>query len=82
MRMETDTLPQEMVQDHIRTNFVPLKYESGRDAEQFHRFDVRATPTFIVLDSGGNERSRFIGYRDPRDFVEELEKAEGKGTSS
>ena len=58
MRMETGTFLDGGIQDFISKYFVPLKYESGKDGEQFMRFDVRGTPTFVVLDSEGNESPR------------------------
>jgi hypothetical protein len=71
--METGTFQQDRVVEYINRHFVPLKYESGRDAEQFQRFAVRATPTFIVLDSGGNELFRETGYYEADDFVKLIE---------
>lgn len=76
--METGTFLKEDVQRHIKKYFIPLKYESGRDAEQFQRFAVKATPTFIVLDSQGNEVYRTIGFYSPDDFIGQLEIAHSK----
>lgn len=71
--METGTLPQEAVREHLSKYFVPLKFQSGRDADQFLRFDVRATPTYVILDEKGNELKRFIGYQSAEDFIRLLE---------
>jgi thioredoxin 1 len=76
--METGTFLQENVIEYIGRNFVPLKYESGRDGEQFMRFNVRGTPTFLVLDSEGNETRRMLGYFDPDDFIAQLEAEDSK----
>jgi thioredoxin-related protein len=73
--METGTFPEETVRDEISKYFVPLKYESGRDAEQFLRFGIRATPTFVFLDSKGDEIHRIIGYFSADDFIKQLESA-------
>jgi len=75
--METGTFLQEKVIEYVSQNFIPLKYESGRDAEQFMRFNIRGTPTFLVLDSDGNETLRILGYYDPDAFITQLE---GKGS--
>ena len=74
--METGTFLQEKVIEYVGQNFVPLKYESGRDSEQFMRFNVRGTPTFLVIDSDGNETHRILGFYDPDEFIGQLE-AEG-----
>jgi thioredoxin-related protein len=67
--METGTFPKQEVQDVINTSFVPLKFESGRDAEQFLRFGIRATPTFLFLDREGNELHRVTGANSAEDFA-------------
>jgi thioredoxin-related protein len=77
--METGTFLQENVQEHIMKYFVPLKYESGRDADQFLRFSITATPTCIVLDSGGDELSRAVGYLEAEPFIGVLDEARSTG---
>jgi thioredoxin-related protein len=71
--METVTFLRENVQEYIINNFVPLKYNSGNDAEQFRRFDVRMTPTYVVLDAEGNETGRVIGYQAPDEFIDQID---------
>jgi thioredoxin-related protein len=76
--MDKCTLITESVREYIPQYFVPLKYESGIDSEQFMRFDITAKPAIIVLDSAGNEIFRKIGYFEPGIFIEKLEKARKK----
>ncbi len=71
--METGTFLKEKVQEHIKKYFIPLKYESGRDSEQFLRFNVKATPAYVILDSKGNELHRMIGFHNADDFIKQLE---------
>jgi thioredoxin-related protein len=78
IKMNKCTLITESVREHIAKYFVPVKYESGIDAEQFMRFDITAKPAIIVLDSAGNEIFRKIGYFEPGIFIEKLEKARKK----
>lgn len=78
IKMKTCTLITQSVQDYIKINFVPIKYESGADSEQFMRFCVTAKPAVIVLDSEGNEIFRKIGYFEPDVFIEKLEMARKK----
>jgi thioredoxin-related protein len=77
--METGTFLKENVQDHIKKYFVPVQYESGKDSEQFLRFAVMATPTYIFLDSKGDEIYRTIGFYSADDFIKQLEYALSKG---
>ena len=76
--METGTFLQEDVVSHMKEHFIALKYESGRDAEQFMRFNVRATPTFVVLDAEGSEIDRIVGFYNPDDFIGQLESVRSK----
>ena len=47
IKMKTCTLITQGVQDYIKINFIPIKYESGTDSEQFMRFCVTAKPAVI-----------------------------------
>ena len=78
LRMNRCTLITESVMEYINKYFVPVKYESGTDADQFMRFCVTAKPAIIVLDSAGNEVFRKIGYFEPGILIEKLEKARKK----
>lgn len=79
--METGTFQTATVQDYVSTYFIPLKYASGKDAEQFMRFSVTATPTFVILDADGNEIYRTRGYYEADDFISQLETARAKAAS-
>lgn len=72
--METGTFPDKALADYINDKFIPIKYESGMDAEQFKRFNVMGIPAFVVLDAEGNELSRFIGFQAPEQLMDELDK--------
>ena len=78
IRMDKCTLITVSVREYITKYFVPVKYESGIDSEQFMRFDITAKPAIIVLDPAGNEIFRKIGYFEPGIFIEKLEKARKK----
>lgn len=76
--MGTGTFPDSDLQTYISKYFVPLKYTSGPDAEQFYRFGVAVEPAFIVLDAEGNEIYRKIGYFEADLLAEQLERARKK----
>jgi thioredoxin-related protein len=80
--METGTFPMDAVKGMIDRYFIPLKYESGSDAEQFHRFGIRATPTVIFLDSEGDEIHRLVAFLSADDFLKEMQKALPRNTDS
>ena len=42
------------------------------------RYAVKWTPTVIILDSGGEEHHRFVGYLPPEDFIAQIILGKGK----
>lgn len=70
--METGTFPNVDVQAHIKRNFIPVKFESGKDAAQFTKFSIFITPAFFVLDAKGDVLYRMVGYFNPEDFTGHL----------
>jgi thioredoxin-related protein len=78
-RIKSCTLISECVQDYVSKYFIPIKYESGADSDQFMRFCVTAKPAIIVFDAEGTEIFRKIGYFEPELFIKKLEMAIKKG---
>ncbi len=78
IKMKTCTLITQRVLDYLKLHFIPIKYESGIDSDQFMRFCVTAKPAIIVLDPEGNEIFRKIGYFEPDVLIEKLEMARKK----
>jgi len=76
--MEDAVFPNTELQMYIDKHFVPVKFISGADADQFYRYDVKAEPAFLVLDQEGNEVFRKIGYFEADLLIEKLEKARKK----
>ncbi len=76
--MGAGTFPDRALQQYIEKNYVPVKYVSGVDSEQFHRYGILVEPVFIVLDPEGNEIYRKIGYFQADLLIEQLEKAKEK----
>ena len=76
--MEAGTFPNKEFQDYIEKYYVPVKYISGPDAEQFYRFNVSIEPTFLVLDKEGNEVYKKIGFFEADLLIKQLEKARKK----
>ena len=80
IKMKRCTLLTESVQEYIKKYFIPVKYESGADSDQFMRFGVTAKPAMLVFDLEGNEIFRKIGYFEPDLFIEKLEMARKKAS--
>lgn len=71
--METGTFLQKNVSSYINEHFVPLKFVTGAGDEQFRNFNIRATPTYVVLDQDGNELSRVVGFYNADEFIEQMD---------
>lgn len=78
--METGTFLQENVKEFLKEHFVGVRYSSGKAAEQFYRFQISATPSFVILNDEGDEILRWKGYLEPEEFLKQLDEARtGKG---
>lgn len=69
--------PESKTSDFIRNNFVPvqLKYDAKPESDIYN---VRWTPTILILDWDGHEHHRSMGFLPPDDFVPELMLGLGK----
>ena len=38
------------------------------------QFEVRGAPTTILFSPDGEEKHRFVGFKEPQEYVRELEK--------
>jgi len=54
---------------------VAIEVEASSGQELRARFGVLATPTVLMLSSGGELRSRIVGFRDAAELLEELDAA-------
>lgn len=66
--METVTFPEEKVVEFVEQMVIPLRVPHD------HRplsedFNVKWTPTLIVLDESGKEHHRTVGFLPPEEFI-------------
>ena len=67
-QMDAVTYPDKRVSSFIEKNFIPLWLE--HDAKPFSSdFNIRWTPTIIILGVHGREHHRTLGFLDPADFI-------------
>lgn len=74
--MLSKVFPQEKVGDYLN-RFICVKFdmEKGEGPELAKRFGVAAFPTFLVIDSKGNLRHKFVGGGEPDEFIKKVEQA-------
>lgn len=67
----------EHVGKFFNSNFVNIKIdmEKGEGIELAKKYNVRAYPTFLILDPDGNEINRVVGGGDADGFIERVKKA-------
>ncbi len=70
--METGTFLEESVNGYFEKHLVPVMFRADKKPAQFLRFQVTESPTYIVLDSGGNELYRLSGHFTAEDLIEKL----------
>ncbi|MHC1779150.1 MAG: thioredoxin family protein [Bacteroidales bacterium] len=76
-KMAETIFPQEHVGKFFNTNFVNYKIdmEKGEGVELAKKYNVKAYPTFLILDANGNEINRIVGGGEADAFIEKAKKA-------
>jgi hypothetical protein len=65
--------PNPQVSDVIRQRFVPVRIHIKEQPTMWKRFDVRWTPTVLVLSPDGKEGRRVEGYLPADELIGQLE---------
>ncbi len=75
--MSEKIFPQEHVGKFFNENFLCIKVdmEKGEGVELAKKYEIKAYPTFLILDADGNEINRIVGIADAGSFVERTKKA-------
>lgn len=69
--MDSVTYPNEKVIEFIENNLIPLRISF--DAQPFaSQFNLKWTPTLIILDTEGKEQERIIGFLPPEELIPSL----------
>ncbi|MBX9877107.1 MAG: thioredoxin family protein [Candidatus Obscuribacterales bacterium] len=79
-RLDRDVYSNARIAQYVDSQFVPLKMdaEDGGEGQEFARkHEIRGYPCTVVLDSNGQVKGMFYGYRKPNEFPAELAKAAG-----
>ncbi|MHC1779180.1 MAG: thioredoxin family protein [Bacteroidales bacterium] len=75
--MSEKIFPMEHVGKFFNANFVNYKLdmEKGEGIELAKKYEIRAYPTFLILDADGNEINRIVGSGEADAFIEKAKKA-------
>ena len=75
--MSNTVFPQEKMGDYMNPKFMCVKYdmEKGEGPELAKKFGVRAYPTFVILNTDGTVRHKFVGGGEPDRFIERVKDA-------
>ncbi len=69
--MDAVTYPDERVVDFIQETLIPLRISF--DAQPLaSQFDLKWTPTLIILDPQGKEHQRTVGFLPPEELIPSL----------
>ncbi len=81
--MDENTFTDSKVKSFANKNLVSMKIdaEKGEGIELAERYNIRGYPTFVFVNGQGEEVDRVVGYREPDNFLSELERIQsGKNT--
>lgn len=76
-KMLGEVLPDDRVLSIIERESAPVLFDIHKDVEMAEKFKVDWTPTFILVDSDGIERERWVGYLPTDDFIAQIILAKG-----
>ena len=69
--------PCKVLKDYLNTNFPELVYDSVSPQDDFElamNYQVRSTPTLLLLDKDGIEQQRLSGFSKSENEIEKLSK--------
>ena len=73
-RMAREVFPQKSVGDYFNAKFVCLKLNAEKEgADLAKKYNVKAYPTYVVLDADGKQRMETAGAMGPDEFVSKIE---------
>ncbi|HTQ10589.1 MAG TPA: thioredoxin family protein [Fimbriimonadaceae bacterium] len=53
---------------------VPLKIDCDAQGAVAEKYGIQGTPTIMFLDANGKVIGSFLGFRPPKDFIDESKK--------
>lgn len=77
IEMAQQEFPKKEAGDYFNPKFVSVKFdmEKGEGKELAKKYDVKAFPTFLLLDAQGNELNRVVGKATAEEFIEKVKTA-------
>ncbi len=73
-KMSTQVFPQKNVGDFMNAKFIPLKMDAEKEGlELAKKYQVKAYPTYIILNAEGKEEARFSGSMEGDMFISKLD---------
>jgi thiol:disulfide interchange protein len=73
-RLDKDTYVDAAVESKA-ADFINLRIDADVEPGLASRFRIRGLPTILFIDPEGDEIHRVVGYRPPREFVDEMDAA-------
>ncbi len=74
--MAKEVFPQKIVGDYFNKNFINYKLdmEKGEGIDVAKKYDIKAYPTFLILDGNGKELGRIVGGAPAEEFIKKVQK--------
>jgi thioredoxin-related protein len=77
IEMASYEFPKKVAGDYFNPKFVSVKFdmEKGEGKELAKKYNVKAYPTFLILDAKGQEINRIVGKSNADEFIEKVKAA-------
>jgi len=71
--MSAEVFPTQVIGEFMNPKFVSVKInaEKGEGVQISKKYKINAYPTMVV-DASGKELGRIVGYKTPRELIEDL----------
>lgn len=76
-KMSEEVFVQEKVGNFFNAKFINIKMdmEKGTGPDLVKKYGIKAFPTFLILDSSGNEVGRVLGWHEADEFMRQIGQA-------
>jgi len=76
--MDAVTYPDPRTVEFVNRHLIALRVSTGSAGPLPGRFNVKYTPTIVIVDEDGREHDRVVGFLPPEEFVPSIALGIGK----
>jgi thiol:disulfide interchange protein len=73
-KLDSDTWPDAEVSKWLAAHTVPIKIDIEKEEKLADKFKIQSIPALVFVKPDGSEVGRIVGFRGPKDFLEDAGK--------